>query len=67
MRFDLTIHMDNAAFGDTDADRSAELQRALEQVRDKLALAWLEDVRRGADVIVRDVNGNTIGRATITA
>ena len=54
-RFQLEINTDNAAFGDSP---ELELSRILEELSNEVA----EDQRD--EYIIRDENGNTVGKAT---
>ena len=54
-RFQLEINTDNAAFGDSP---EFELSRILSELSDEVA----EDQRD--EYIIRDENGNTVGKAT---
>lgn len=63
MRLTITIAMDNAAFGETEAERSSEVARILD--------GFAEDLRGGfpavpgASLPLRDVNGNHVGGVEI--
>jgi hypothetical protein len=64
MRFDLYINMENAAFGDSDAERAAELAHILRALARKLDGEGIGRPGAGGDIIVSDSNGNKVGRAT---
>lgn len=56
MRFTLTIECDNAAFADD--ERAMEVARILREVADECDAYDI-----GARIKLRDLNGNTVGRA----
>ena len=58
MKLKLEISMDNAAFED-----SGELARILTELAKKLA-CW-DNSPKSMAVDIRDVNGNTVGKATL--
>ena len=58
MKFKLEIHMDNAAFGDDDLSRAEELAAMLKRIAGRIICG---DV--GAEMRLRDTNGNTVGIA----
>lgn len=63
MQFNLTIHCDNAAFdpeGETTGE-GPEVARILRALADRIEDA--ADSTPGALLALRDVNGNTVGRA----
>lgn len=62
MKFQLTVMLDNAAFGETAIDRGDELRAVLEQCRRQLA----SGAPLGLAGNVRDTNGNTVGTWHIT-
>ncbi len=66
MRLTITIDCDNAAFGDSsDPYRPLgnELARILKEESEKLMLWYLEP---GDKWVIRDVNGNTVGKVKVT-
>lgn len=62
MDITITINTDNAAFGD---DPANELSRMLLQ----LSADWLHQrvpLEPGDEFNLRDINGNTVGKVTVT-
>mgnify|MGYP007100042967 CR=1 FL=1 len=62
MRYTLTIDMDNAAFTDDGNDGQTELARILRDHADRIDRGQLP---AGPTCVVRDLNGNDVGRAKI--
>ena len=56
MKFRLDVECDNAAFGDTDEERNAELSRILHKLAERIGQMAI--VVSGK---VHDVNGNKVG------
>ena len=61
MKLTIAIDMDNAAFGDSDVERAAEVAAILNKVT-----RYPEDIAPGSAFNLRDSNGNTVGRLKIT-
>ena len=53
----INIKMDNAAFGETEGERAAEVARILREYASKVENT--EDLNQ----TLRDINGNTVGKA----
>jgi hypothetical protein len=60
MKLKIEIACDNAAFGETDEERSAELSRILARLSEKLWLGGGDDGGK-----LRDINGNTVGEWSV--
>lgn len=61
MDFTITIEMDNAAFEDSP---TRELSRILSEL--SLSLATRRDERWFDDYKILDINGNTVGRVSVS-
>jgi hypothetical protein len=59
----ITIDTDNAAFGDTEYERYAEIARILRAAADRIDADDFEG-NHFNEVILRDVNGNRVGALT---
>lgn len=63
MKITITINCDNAAFGDTAAgEHDAEVQRLLRELADDPTWVYSGDEYFS----LRDMNGNTCGKVTVT-
>jgi len=60
MKLTITIEMDNDAF----RYRTSEVRRILGELRDKMRS---EVIETGLEIKLRDSNGNTVGKAEVTA
>lgn len=65
MRLTLTINMDNAAFGETDADRAYELASILSRLCDRFSAYDGLAMTEGQEYVLADTNGNRVGIARI--
>jgi hypothetical protein len=62
---DLTICVDNAAFGDTYAEQAEELARIFRVLADRLvASPFYLDPTSGVLLSIHDINGNRVGSLT---
>lgn len=61
MRLTITIDMDSAAFGEDDASRGFEVARILRTLSERAGARGVEVLAGG----LRDLNGNTVGAATV--
>lgn len=61
-KFRVEFDCENAAFGETDADRLAEAGRLLSNLAEKLT-DWSQGYPQGN---IRDANGNTVGHWTFS-
>jgi hypothetical protein len=59
MKLNITIDCSNAAFGDTDAERHAELATILARLAASIEAGHVPEK-------LRDSNGNTVGTVTVT-
>jgi hypothetical protein len=59
--FNLKFSTDNAAFGENDEERTAEIARILQEVSDTM-----RDRYGFLSGIIRDENGNSIGEWSVT-
>ena len=67
MKAEITVEMDNAAFGDASVDSGVELARILRDLADRIDgvdHVWFVE---HAPLRVRDVNGNVVGSLKVTA
>jgi hypothetical protein len=62
MRFVLTIDCDNAAFGDTQAERNRETARLLREVAGRVTGLTSPVATTLGEGRLSDANGNTVGR-----
>jgi hypothetical protein len=62
MKATITISMDNAAFADDAAGE--EVARILRNLADKIGGEGVHQIA-GANITLRDVNGNTVGKFTV--
>lgn len=61
MRLNIRFSMDNAAFGDTEAERLAEAARILRDAANRL------EARGIGQFALQDLNGNTVGECHFSA
>lgn len=59
MTLTITINLDNAAFGETDYERSAECARILRELAGQIARGLGPTIDESESV--RDINGNRVG------
>lgn len=64
MKLEITLTMDNAAFGETEGERACEAARILDQFAENLRCGF--PAAPGPPLGLRDVNENSVGRAVVT-
>ena len=65
MKINIEIECDNAAFGETNYEIGEELRRILDDLGQRLSENGPPEP--GDPLILRDINGNHVGKAYITA
>ena len=62
MELTIIIEMKNAAFEDAQVDEVARILAEMQERGD-----WAETLYHGGKIVLRDVNGNVVGRALVSA